>query len=94
MIHLGGSDFETPEGTFKAIQRDDEVYFDLGVQEKKKKNAIYRNGTIAMDIRSPAPRSRLPNPSNHACRAVAAQRGTPAAQTGNRGPNAAPCKPA
>jgi len=52
MTHLGGSDFGTPDGTFKAIQRDDEVYFDLGFQEKKKKSAIYKNGTIAVAIRS------------------------------------------
>jgi hypothetical protein len=52
MTHLGGSDFGTADGTFKAIQRDDEVYFDLGFQEKKKKSAIYKNGTIAVAIRS------------------------------------------
>jgi hypothetical protein len=52
MIHLGGSDFGTPDGTFKALQRDDEVYFDLGVQEKKKKSAIYKNGSLAVAIRS------------------------------------------
>jgi hypothetical protein len=53
MTHLGGSDFGTPDGSFRAIQRDDEVYFDLGFQEKKKKSAIYKNGSLEVAIRSP-----------------------------------------
>jgi hypothetical protein len=36
MTDLGGPDFGTSDGTFKASQRDDEVHFDLGFQEKKK----------------------------------------------------------
>jgi hypothetical protein len=60
MTDLAGSDFRTSDGTFKAIQRGDEVHFDLGFQEKKKKSAIYKNGTIAVEIRSPGPRSTLP----------------------------------
>lgn len=59
MTDLGGPDFGT-SGTFKAIQRGDEVHFDLGFQEKKKKSAIYKNGTIAVDTRSAWPRSTLP----------------------------------
>jgi hypothetical protein len=37
MTQLGGREFGTQDGTFKAIQRNDEVYFDLGFQEKKRK---------------------------------------------------------
>jgi hypothetical protein len=58
MIDLGGPDFGT-SGTFKATQRGDEVHFDLGFQDKKKKSAIYKNGTLAVDIRSPGPGSTL-----------------------------------
>jgi hypothetical protein len=53
-----GTDFGTSDGTFKAIQRGDEVHFDQGFQKRQKKSAIYRNGTITVDIRSLA--SRLP----------------------------------
>jgi hypothetical protein len=65
MIDLGGPDFGT-WGTFKAVQRGDEVHFDLGFQDKKKKSAIYKNGTVAVDFRSPGP-STLPK---HECAAI------------------------
>jgi hypothetical protein len=56
MTDVGGPGFGASDGTFKAIQRDDEVHFDLGFQDKKKKSAIYKNGTLAVDIRPPRPR--------------------------------------
>jgi hypothetical protein len=59
MIDLAGPDFET-SGTFKATQRGDEVHFDLGFQENKKKSAIYKNGAVTVDLRSPGPRATLP----------------------------------
>jgi hypothetical protein len=53
MTDLTGPDFGTSDGTFKATQRDDEVHFDLGFQNRKKKSAIYKNGTVTVDVRSP-----------------------------------------
>jgi hypothetical protein len=60
MTELTGSEFGTSDGTFKATQRDDEVHFDLGFQNRKKKSAIYKNGTITVDVRSPGPEATLP----------------------------------
>jgi len=60
MTDLTGSDFGTSDGTFKATQRDDEVHFDLGFQKKQKKRAIYKNGTVTVDIRSSEPQATLP----------------------------------
>jgi len=67
MTDLTGLDFGTSDGTFKAVQRDDEVHFDLGFQKRKKKTAIYKNGAVTMDIRSPGPEATLPK---NACAAV------------------------
>jgi hypothetical protein len=64
MIDLGGPDFKT-SGTFKAVQRGNEIHFDLGFQEKKKKSAIYKNGTVTVDFRSGSP--ALPK---HECAAI------------------------
>jgi len=60
MVDLTGSDFGTSDGTFKAVQRDNEVYFDLGFQKRQKKRAIYKNGTVTVDIRSSEPQGTLP----------------------------------
>ena len=60
MTDLTGSDFGTSDGTFKATQRDDEVHFDLGFQKRRKKRAIYKNGTVTVDIRSSEPQATLP----------------------------------
>jgi hypothetical protein len=60
MTELSGPDFGTSDGTFKATQREDEVHFDLGFQNRKKKSAIYKNGTITVDVRSPRPEATLP----------------------------------
>jgi hypothetical protein len=60
MTDLTGSDFATSDGTFKATQRDDEVHFDLGFQKRQKKRAIYKNGTVTVDIRSSGPQATLP----------------------------------
>jgi hypothetical protein len=50
MTDLTGADFATSDGTFKATQRDGEVHFDLGSQKRKKKSAIYKNGTVTVDF--------------------------------------------
>jgi hypothetical protein len=63
MIDLGRPDFGT-SGTFKAIQRGDEFHFDLGFQDNKKKSAIYKNGTLAIEVRLLGPPSKLPK---HEC---------------------------
>src|SRR5499426_2396898 len=60
MTDLTGSNFGTSDGTFKATQRDDEVHFDLGFQKRQKKKAIYKNGTVRVDIRSSEPQTTLP----------------------------------
>jgi len=57
MTDLTGSDFGSSDGTIKATQRDDEVHFDLGFQKRRKKRAIYKNGTVTVDIR---PEATLP----------------------------------
>ena len=62
MTDVSGPDFGTSDGTFKATQRSDEVYFELGFQQGKKKSAIYRNGTLTVDIRSLGPGATLPRP--------------------------------
>jgi hypothetical protein len=67
MTDLTGSDFRSSDGTFKATQQDDEVHFDLGFQKRQKKRAIYKNGTVTVDIRSLKPEATLPK---HECAAV------------------------
>ena len=57
MTDLTGSDFGSSDGTIKATQRDDEVRFDRGFQKRQKKRAIYKNGTVTVDIR---PEATLP----------------------------------
>jgi hypothetical protein len=57
MTDLTGSDFGSSDGTIKATQRDDEVHFDLGFQKRQKKRAVYKNGTVTVDIR---PEATLP----------------------------------
>jgi hypothetical protein len=57
MTDLTGSDFGSSDGTIKASQRDDEVHFDLGFQKRQKKRALYKNGTVTVDIR---PEATLP----------------------------------
>jgi hypothetical protein len=56
MTDLTGSDFGSSDGTIKATQRDDEVRFDRGFKRQKKR-AIYKNGTVTVDIR---PEATLP----------------------------------
>jgi hypothetical protein len=61
MIDLTAPGFGSSDGTFKAIQRGDEVHFDLGLQEgKKKKSAIYKNRTVTVNVRSLGPEAILP----------------------------------
>jgi len=67
MTDLTGSDFGTSDGTFKATQWDDEVHFDLGFKKRQKKRAIYKNGTVTVDIRSSEPQAPL---SRNECAAV------------------------
>jgi hypothetical protein len=57
MTDLTGSEFGSSDGSFKATQRDDEVHFDLAFQKRQKKRAIYKNGTVTVDIR---PEATLP----------------------------------
>jgi hypothetical protein len=57
MTDLTGSDFGSSDGTIKATQRDDEVRLDRGFQKRQKKRAIYKNGTVTVDIR---PEATLP----------------------------------
>jgi hypothetical protein len=60
MTDLTAPGFESSDGTFKAIQRGDEVRFDLGLQERKKKSAVYTNGAIAVNVSSLGPEAILP----------------------------------
>jgi hypothetical protein len=52
MIDLTVPGFGSSDGTFKAIQRGDEVHFDLGLQDRKKKSAVYKNRTVIVNVRS------------------------------------------
>jgi len=52
MIDLTVPGFGSSDGTFKAIQRGDEVHFDLGLQDRKKKSAVYKNRTVVVNVRS------------------------------------------
>jgi hypothetical protein len=60
MIDLTVPGFGSSDGTFKAIQRGDEVHFDLGLQDRKKKSAVYKNGTVIVNVRSLGPEAILP----------------------------------
>jgi hypothetical protein len=61
MTDLTVPSFGSSDGSFKAIQRGDEVHFDLGLQEgKKKKSAVYKNGTVTVNVRSLGPEAILP----------------------------------
>jgi len=60
MTDLTNPDFRTSDGTFKVTHRNDEIHFELGFQNRKKKSAIYKNGSIAVDIRAQGPEATLP----------------------------------
>jgi hypothetical protein len=61
MTDLTVPSFGSSDGTFKASQRGDEVHFDLGFQAgKKKKSAIYKNGTVTVNVRSLGAEAILP----------------------------------
>jgi hypothetical protein len=60
MTDLTVPGFGSSDGTFKGRQRGDEVHFDLGLQERKKKSAIYKNGTVTVNVRSLGPAAILP----------------------------------
>ena len=60
MTDLTAPSFGSSDGTFKATQRGDEVHFDLGLEERKKKSAIYKNRTITVNVRSLGPEAILP----------------------------------
>jgi hypothetical protein len=60
MIDLTVPGFGSSDGTFKAIQRGDEVHFDLGLQDRKKKSAVYKNRTVIVNVRSLGPEAILP----------------------------------
>ena len=60
MIDLTAPSFGSSDGTFKAIQRGDEVHFDLGFEERRKKTAVYKNKTVTVDVRSLGPEASLP----------------------------------
>jgi hypothetical protein len=55
MIDLTPPGFRSSDGTFKAIQRGDDVHFDLGLQDRKKKSAVYKNRTVMVNVRSLGP---------------------------------------
>jgi hypothetical protein len=60
MIDLTPPVFGSSDGTFKAVQRGEEVHFDLGLQDRKKKSAVYKNRTIIMNVRLLGPEAILP----------------------------------
>jgi hypothetical protein len=60
MTDLTVPSFGSSDGTFKATQRGDEVLSDLGFQGGKKKSAIYKNGTVTVNVRSLGPEAILP----------------------------------
>jgi hypothetical protein len=59
MIDLTVPGFGSSDGTFKAIQRGDEVHFDLGLQDRKKKSAVYKNRTVIVNVRPLGPEAIL-----------------------------------
>ena len=43
---LIASEFATEDGTFEVKRKGNELLFDLGFKEKKRKTAVYRNGVV------------------------------------------------
>jgi hypothetical protein len=58
--NISGDGFGTEDGTFRFEQVGDEVRFDLGFDERRKKNAIYRNGTITAGLEAQSTSATLP----------------------------------
>jgi hypothetical protein len=52
MVDLTPPAFGSSDGTFKAVQRAEEVHFDLGLQDRKKKTAVYKNRIVIVNVRS------------------------------------------
>jgi hypothetical protein len=59
--------FGSSDGTFKSTQRGDEIHFNLGFEERKKKTAIYKNKTITMNFRPLGPEAIV---SKHECATI------------------------
>jgi hypothetical protein len=57
---ISGEGFDTAEDTFRFEQVGDEVRFDLGYENRRKKNAIYRNGAITVQLEAQSSSATLP----------------------------------
>jgi hypothetical protein len=55
MTELSNFDSPTFDATSNVIQRGDEIHFDLGFRERKKVDAVYKNGAITMNARPAGP---------------------------------------
>jgi hypothetical protein len=58
--NIDGNGFTTQDGTFRFEQAGDEVHFDLGFDRRRKKNAIYLNGTITVHLATQSTSATLP----------------------------------
>jgi hypothetical protein len=58
--NISGEGFDTADDTFRFEQVGDEVRFDLGYENRRKKNAIYRNGAITVKLEAQSSSATLP----------------------------------
>jgi hypothetical protein len=58
--NIGGRGFGTEDGTFRFEQVGDEVRFDLGFDGRRKKNALYRDGVITVNLATHSASATLP----------------------------------
>ena len=60
VANIGGNRFGTEDGTFRFERVGDEIRFDLGFDGRRKKNAVYRNSTITVDLATQSTSATLP----------------------------------
>ena len=46
LVDLASPEFGTADGTFKVTQKGNEIFFDLGFEQRKRKTGIYKDGAL------------------------------------------------
>jgi hypothetical protein len=60
MTDVTPSDFVPWDYTFRVTQRGNDIYFDLGFDKKRKKDAVYKKGVAHVTFTSPTTNATLP----------------------------------
>jgi uncharacterized caspase-like protein len=60
LTNISSGDFFTNDDTFKVTQTNNSIYFDLGLEQRQRKTALYKDGAIKVTLTAVSPRATLP----------------------------------